>query len=171
MSAGDDLHVDVKVQYGVKSDNSGWIKAYLNGELMLVYGLTEEELNGETVYGLICTDSNSTSTGGKAKFIAWMNDVQYYKIGWHLWQTLAPAGGSITFSNVSFKNIHTVTAKNGEDTVGTALWSSGKLYLTAPEAAGKTFTGWFYDEDCTLPVDMDAPEITGDAVVYAGWAE
>ena len=37
-----------------------------------------------------------------------------------------------------------------------------------PSAPGLAFTGWFADEDCTVPFDFDAP-VAGDVAVYAGW--
>ncbi len=172
LKIGDPLHVDFKIMYGVKDNGNGWIKAYLNGDLIIVYGLTEEELNGEPVYGNICTDANGGAAAARAKFVAWMEDVKYYKIGFTAWQSLAPAGNFMGMSNISVNPVYTVTAKNGTETVDTMLWSSGKLY--APEmtsSATSIFTGWYYDEACTNAVDLDNPVFASDANIYAGFED
>ena len=169
LAVGDPLHVDFKVQYGIKEDNSGWIKAYLNGDLMIVYGLTQEELLGESVYGKICTVSNGTSGTARDKCIAWLSNVQYTKVGFNAWQNMGNAGGSMTVSDIEIKSVYNVTAMNGEEQAAKTVWSSGKLYLPTLTSTEKTFTGWYYDDGCTEPVDMDAPVFTADTTVYAGW--
>ena len=37
-----------------------------------------------------------------------------------------------------------------------------------PTAAGYTFEGWFYDENCTTPYDSAA--VTGNLTLYAKWS-
>ena len=49
---------------------------------------------------------------------------------------------------------------------------AGSPYIAPiPEAkAGYIFTGWYADEECTLPFDFETPaEEPGETIIYAGW--
>ena len=40
-----------------------------------------------------------------------------------------------------------------------------------PVKEGYTFTGWYYDRDCTAPWDLDNDVVTDSFTLYAGWEE
>lgn len=51
----------------------------------------------------------------------------------------------------------------------------GELFSPTPPSAtvaltGYTFTGWYYDKECTRPYDYLNPQITSDVTLYAGWS-
>ncbi|MGN1052254.1 MAG: InlB B-repeat-containing protein [Candidatus Scatosoma sp.] len=52
---------------------------------------------------------------------------------------------------------------------------AGELFSPTPPSAtvaltGYTFTGWYYDEECTRPYDYLNPQIDSDITLYAGWS-
>ncbi len=49
-------------------------------------------------------------------------------------------------------------------------WVSGKLRLPdAPKKMNMIFIGWFYDEECTMPVDVYEFSTDKDVTLYAAW--
>lgn len=60
---------------------------------------------------------------------------------------------------------------------GTAIETETVMYgahideSLIPEREGYTFTGWFLDEACTIPWDMEEDIIDRDVTLYAGWAQ
>lgn len=55
------------------------------------------------------------------------------------------------------------------------LYVEGQLFSPMPPSVttaltGYTFTGWYYDAECTDPYDYRAPKIHSDITLYAGWS-
>lgn len=60
---------------------------------------------------------------------------------------------------------------NCENEYDPIFYKDGAISLPTPttSAANKIFDGWYYDAECSLPVDVSAPEISADLTLYAGW--
>ncbi|MBO5046464.1 MAG: InlB B-repeat-containing protein [Clostridia bacterium] len=48
-------------------------------------------------------------------------------------------------------------------------YAAGKLFTPDTERMNYIFTGWYYDEACTQPVDVNNFAPTGNITLYAGW--
>lgn len=88
-----------------------------------------------------------------------VNDVKYYN---------NPSTKRVSVNNPS-GTWNVVTDSNGGTDVPDSTYSSGTLTLTNPTRDNYVFTGWYYDKDCTKPVDLSSPVIAGDTTLYAGW--
>lgn len=53
----------------------------------------------------------------------------------------------------------------------TVMYGSHIDESLVPTREGYTFTGWYLDEGCTIPWDIESDTIDRDLTLYAGWSQ
>ncbi len=80
---------------------------------------------------------------------------------------------STKFANAQFAKFKTVTlqANGGINVSEEVYYAVGKLMAGVPLKENSVFDGWYYDETLMQRVDLNAPNITENTTLYAGYQE
>ena len=102
-----------------------------------------------------------------------------YKLGDGNWVTISSNSERFNLTETTkvyfTRNLQTITFVDSKKTTTefgtkTVLYGAATTPISDPESPypGYSFTGWYYDAECTTRVDFTKP-LDADLIVYAGW--
>ncbi|MBO4573624.1 MAG: InlB B-repeat-containing protein, partial [Clostridia bacterium] len=154
--------------FGLRSSIDG--ATFFNGRYAPFYTVALETDGG------IPSDS-VTYAVGKLNIPAPIKEEMVF-VGWYYDEALtnavdvdAPVITSDTTLYASYREAaYKVTLSDGGEVYATLGYEIGTITLpTLDNRSNKIFTGWYYDEALTSAVNAEAPEITSNTTLYAGW--